>query len=111
MAISFGSSYNQSTESDILLLDISDNREYIWTNDFDPSKREVDYFLKSIIEDGLDAIAGTLFSVISLLSFMCFLVYKWNKYNRKIISAPVIKNKQETISSADDEKLLLQYVV
>ena len=32
-----GKGYSQSTESDILLLDISNNDEYIWTYDFYPS--------------------------------------------------------------------------
>src|SRR4051794_39718055 len=31
-----GDSYDQSTESDILLLDINNNEEYIWTNNFEP---------------------------------------------------------------------------
>ncbi|GBC04887.1 hypothetical protein RclHR1_05920007 [Rhizophagus clarus] len=36
MVISFGGGYDQSTESDILLLDISNVDEYIWTNEFYP---------------------------------------------------------------------------
>ncbi|RIA96729.1 hypothetical protein C1645_871835 [Glomus cerebriforme] len=34
MVISFGMGYDQLTESDILLLDINNNDEYTWTNDF-----------------------------------------------------------------------------
>ncbi|GES77807.1 hypothetical protein GLOIN_2v1834755 [Rhizophagus clarus] len=37
MVVSFGNGYNQSLESDILLLDISKNDEYIWTTMFVPS--------------------------------------------------------------------------
>ncbi|RIA79619.1 hypothetical protein C1645_840277 [Glomus cerebriforme] len=37
MVISFGSGYDKSIESDILLLDISNNNEYVWTTTFDPS--------------------------------------------------------------------------
>ncbi|CAB4414087.1 unnamed protein product [Rhizophagus irregularis] len=36
MVISFGEGYDKSVESDILLLDISNNEEYIWTTIFDP---------------------------------------------------------------------------
>ncbi|CAG8721698.1 19550_t:CDS:2, partial [Rhizophagus irregularis] len=38
MVISFGHGYDKSVESDILLLDISNNEEYIWTTIFDPPK-------------------------------------------------------------------------
>ncbi|CAG8818991.1 5964_t:CDS:2, partial [Racocetra persica] len=34
MVISFGLGYSQTNESDILLLDISNNNEYVWTYDF-----------------------------------------------------------------------------
>ncbi|RIA87845.1 hypothetical protein C1645_877785 [Glomus cerebriforme] len=37
IAISFGKGYDKSIESDILLLDISNNEEYVWTTTFDPS--------------------------------------------------------------------------
>ncbi|RIA89136.1 hypothetical protein C1645_876913 [Glomus cerebriforme] len=37
MVISFGYGPNKQAESDILLLDISNNEEYIWTTKFDPS--------------------------------------------------------------------------
>ncbi|PKC63567.1 hypothetical protein RhiirA1_519059 [Rhizophagus irregularis] len=36
MVISFGDGYDKTIESDILLLDISNNDEYIWTTIFDP---------------------------------------------------------------------------
>ncbi|PKY52909.1 hypothetical protein RhiirA4_497745 [Rhizophagus irregularis] len=36
MVISFGDGYDKTVESDILLLDISNNKEYIWTTIFDP---------------------------------------------------------------------------
>uniref|UniRef100_U9U665 Uncharacterized protein n=1 Tax=Rhizophagus irregularis (strain DAOM 181602 / DAOM 197198 / MUCL 43194) TaxID=747089 RepID=U9U665_RHIID len=35
MVISFGRGYDKTVESDILLLDISNNYEYIWTTTFD----------------------------------------------------------------------------
>ncbi|GBC15800.2 hypothetical protein GLOIN_2v1780468 [Rhizophagus irregularis DAOM 181602=DAOM 197198] len=41
MVISFGHGYDKSVESDILLLDISNNEEYIWTTIFDPPKPNV----------------------------------------------------------------------
>ncbi|RGB30095.1 hypothetical protein C1646_765765 [Rhizophagus diaphanus] len=36
MVVSFGDGYDKTVESDILLLDISNNEEYIWTTIFDP---------------------------------------------------------------------------
>ncbi|CAB4418157.1 unnamed protein product [Rhizophagus irregularis] len=36
MIVSFGEGYDKLIESDILLLDISNNEEYIWTTMFDP---------------------------------------------------------------------------
>ncbi|POG81864.1 hypothetical protein GLOIN_2v1834756 [Rhizophagus irregularis DAOM 181602=DAOM 197198] len=36
MVVSFGIGYDKTDESDILLLDISNNDEYIWTTEFDP---------------------------------------------------------------------------
>ncbi|PKY54983.1 galactose oxidase [Rhizophagus irregularis] len=36
MIVSFGEGYDKLIESDILLLDISNNEEYIWTTIFDP---------------------------------------------------------------------------
>ncbi|GBC04885.1 hypothetical protein RclHR1_05920005 [Rhizophagus clarus] len=36
MVVSFGDGYDQTTESDILLLDISKVDDYIWTNEFYP---------------------------------------------------------------------------
>ncbi|CAB4440502.1 unnamed protein product [Rhizophagus irregularis] len=37
MVISFGDGYDRKVESDILLLDISNNEKYIWTTKFDHS--------------------------------------------------------------------------
>ncbi|PKY48538.1 hypothetical protein RhiirA4_422250 [Rhizophagus irregularis] len=37
MVITFGLGYDRTVESDILLLDISNNEEYVWTTSFDPS--------------------------------------------------------------------------
>uniref|UniRef100_U9TP08 Uncharacterized protein n=1 Tax=Rhizophagus irregularis (strain DAOM 181602 / DAOM 197198 / MUCL 43194) TaxID=747089 RepID=U9TP08_RHIID len=33
--------YNESEENDILLLDISNKDEYIWTNEYDPSSSNI----------------------------------------------------------------------
>ncbi|CAB4431314.1 unnamed protein product [Rhizophagus irregularis] len=41
MVISFGLGYNESEENDILLLDISNKDEYIWTNEYDPSSSNI----------------------------------------------------------------------
>ena len=59
-----GSGYDQSVESDILLLDISNNNEYIWTNSFDPSMPRSKSKNIPII---VGAVLGSLFGVLLLL--------------------------------------------
>src|ERR1043165_2062965 len=91
--------YDKS-ESDILLLDISNDDLYIWTNSFDPSMASVPVISKSTASPSssatntpsdkllinkptiIGAIVGSLFVGI-LLSFGGFLLYKWNKNRRK----------------------------
>ncbi|RGB41047.1 hypothetical protein C1646_752568 [Rhizophagus diaphanus] len=41
MVISFGDGYDRTVENDLLLLDISNNEEYIWTTKFDPKNDTV----------------------------------------------------------------------
>ncbi|RIA87846.1 hypothetical protein C1645_739820 [Glomus cerebriforme] len=101
MVISFGIGYDNSIASDILLLDISNNKEYVWTTTFDPSipNNNVTISLlpppssshsplpsSSTISNTTPAIAGaivgSLFGGI-LFSFGVFFLYKWNKNKRK----------------------------
>ncbi|CAB4399945.1 unnamed protein product [Rhizophagus irregularis] len=111
MVISFGYGYDRTVESDILLLDISNNEEYVWTTSFDPSvpkniipspsptsspipSRSLPS--SSQLSDNssnnsniniVGAIVGSLLSGIIFLTIGCFFLYKWNKnkQNKKII--------------------------
>ncbi|GBB89583.1 hypothetical protein RclHR1_01630021 [Rhizophagus clarus] len=106
MVISFGSGYDRSVESDILLLDIRNNNEYTWTYNFDPlatpitpAKSETPVTSMTpaatpvtthiMIQQSsnnqpamIGAIIGSLFGGI-LLSFGGFFLYKWNKNKKK----------------------------
>ncbi|CAB4394352.1 unnamed protein product [Rhizophagus irregularis] len=102
MVVSFGVGYDKTVESDILLLDISNNEEYIWTTMFDPkmpspppssppstppstppSPSPSPLPLSSNnLGNTTGAILGTLLSGI-LLSVGSFLIYKWNKNKRE----------------------------
>ena len=91
-----GKGYDQSTESDILLLDISNNDEYIWTNDFDlspPSSTPMNQTNSTYSptptststqqpDDNKPALIGAIVGSLlggALLSLGGLLLYKWNK--------------------------------
>ncbi|GBB96546.1 hypothetical protein RclHR1_02780009 [Rhizophagus clarus] len=78
MVVSFGVGYDRTIESDILLLDISNNEEYIWTTNFDLSSPSHSSNNKTVI------ILGFLLGGVLLLVLLVggFFVYKWNK-NKK----------------------------
>ncbi|RIA87850.1 hypothetical protein C1645_827215 [Glomus cerebriforme] len=88
MVISFGYGYDQSIESDILLLDISNNEEYVWTTTFDPTipnntnNTTSTSSSSSNSSNNTGAIVGSLFGGI-LFSFGVYLLYKWNKNKKK----------------------------
>ncbi|RIA79410.1 hypothetical protein C1645_840758 [Glomus cerebriforme] len=101
MVISFGHGYDNSIESDILLLDISNNSEYIWTTIFDPSVSNNIMSTPSFSSSSplpsstssnitpatmAGAIVGSLVGGI-MLSFGSFFLYKRNKnkQNQEII--------------------------
>ncbi|RIA84168.1 hypothetical protein C1645_742533 [Glomus cerebriforme] len=102
-----GFGYDQLIESDILLLDISNNVEYIWTYNFAPliilptSSSAV--ATTSVIQSSTIATSSTNSSTLpqqssstpmivvilgsllggTLFSFGCFFLYKWNKNKQK----------------------------
>ncbi|PKK71251.1 hypothetical protein RhiirC2_828473 [Rhizophagus irregularis] len=111
MVISFGYGYDKTVESDILLLDISNNEEYIWTTIFDPKMPPPPTLPPSPPPSTLPPlpppspspspslssssppnnsgniagiVVGSLLSGI-LLSIGSFLIYKWNKNKQKTI--------------------------
>ncbi|RIA84166.1 hypothetical protein C1645_742531 [Glomus cerebriforme] len=110
MVVSFGTGYNQLTESDILLLDISNNVEYIWTYNFAPSiilpTSSSAVASTSVIQSSTIATSSTNSSTLpqqsvdksstpmivvilgsllggTLFSFGCFFLYRWNKNKQK----------------------------
>ncbi|GES78853.1 hypothetical protein GLOIN_2v1844124 [Rhizophagus clarus] len=108
MVISFGGNYDQSVESDILLLDIRNNDEYVWTYDFDPSTIPVKPAtpVKSTqttqinndesSNDNKSAMVGVVIrSLVGgvLLSFGGLFLYKWSKNKRNQIPTPGNENR------------------
>ena len=107
MIILIGDGYNQSVESDILLLDISNNDEYVWTNNFQPppllsplpsqspqsppsqlpqSPQSPTTTSVPSLSSNKSAMIGTAIgSLISgfLLAFICFLLYKRYKHKQR----------------------------
>ncbi|PKY33034.1 hypothetical protein RhiirB3_493630, partial [Rhizophagus irregularis] len=108
MVVSFGIGYGKTVESDILLLDISNSEEYIWTTIFDPkmpspppstlpplpspspppspspSPSPISSPLPNNSGNITGIVVGSLLSGI-LLSVGSFLIYKWNKNKQKTI--------------------------
>ncbi|CAB4399938.1 unnamed protein product [Rhizophagus irregularis] len=82
MVITFGRGYDRAVESDILLLDISNNEEYVWMTSFDPSPLPSSSSQTSNNSSDnskmVGAIVGSLLSGI-FLSVGGFFLYKWNK--------------------------------
>ena len=86
-----GYGYSQSNESDILLLDISNNNEYKWTNIFEPPLTPSSSTPSSTLPPSPQIshssqitsiiVGSTIGSLIFgfLLAVVCFLLYKWNK--------------------------------
>ncbi|PKY21515.1 hypothetical protein RhiirB3_435139 [Rhizophagus irregularis] len=73
MVISFGESYNRSIENDILLLDISNVTEYIWTNEFNNLPPN----------DINGAIIGSLLGCLLLSFVIGFIKYRRDKNRSK----------------------------
>ncbi|RGB43316.1 hypothetical protein C1646_749886 [Rhizophagus diaphanus] len=89
MVISFGCCYDQSIESDILLLDISNDQEYVWTTNFEPHlpsplpTQEVIPLRPFPSSSVLNPIMGTSITVF-LLTVICIYAYKWTKLIRNM---------------------------
>src|SRR6266498_3447778 len=103
-----GEGYNQLIESDILLLDISNVTQYVWTKEFDlltpsslvPSQSETlvlpspthsgDQFSEQQSDKSnkttiIGVVIGSLFGGALLSSFGSFFLYRWNKNRQKQI--------------------------
>ncbi|POG79371.1 hypothetical protein GLOIN_2v1807292 [Rhizophagus irregularis DAOM 181602=DAOM 197198] len=122
-----GEGYDKLIESDILLLDISNNEEYIWTTMFDPkipsqppspspspSQSQSPSPSLSLSPSPSSpsspnnsgniagAVVGSLLSGI-LLSVGGFLIYKWNKNKRK--QKTIHKNENDNDYSREEKEL------
>ncbi|CAB4393083.1 unnamed protein product [Rhizophagus irregularis] len=75
MVISFGDGYNRSIENDILLLDISNVTEYIWTNEFNDSPPNNKPLIIAII--------GSLLGCFLLSFVIGFIKYRRDKNRSK----------------------------
>ncbi|CAG8649740.1 14088_t:CDS:2 [Funneliformis caledonium] len=86
MVISFGFGYDRNIDNDILLLDISNDEEYMWTNIFDPNEVKPTPPTESPkvsptttpIPVIIGVSIGTCVVIISLL-IGGFYLYKWHK--------------------------------
>ncbi|CAB5391699.1 unnamed protein product [Rhizophagus irregularis] len=101
MVVTFGSNgvvsskYKDSGESDVLLLDISNDSEYVWTNSFDPTlpatKSASPEQLSSNPKTNISVIVGCVVGVILLIgiiSIVAFLFIKRRKNTNKAIPTP-----------------------
>ncbi|RIA85744.1 hypothetical protein C1645_879106 [Glomus cerebriforme] len=131
MVVSFGYGYDNTIESDILLLDISNNEEYVWTTTFDPtvpnnvlpsSTSSLPSFTStsspslpspsslssqnnaSAVIAG--AIVGSLVSGI-LLSFGGFFLYKWNKNKQKQKEVAQIHGNEGYYNNYNQEEMII----
>ncbi|CAB4393038.1 unnamed protein product [Rhizophagus irregularis] len=105
MVITFGMFY-QPPENDILLLDISNVNEYIWTNEFNPFPSSIVNTSASVPSDSpsqsvtshnsniVGIIIGSLVAG-ALLSFVGSYLYRWNK-NRNNKNESNLNNNQAT---------------
>ncbi|RIA96739.1 hypothetical protein C1645_754180 [Glomus cerebriforme] len=82
MVVTFGFGYNE-TDSDVLLLDISNNDEFKWTTDFIPPKTLRQLSAKKTKDVIIGIIVGSIIGGVLLLSIGFFILYKWNK-NKKV---------------------------
>ncbi|PKB94949.1 hypothetical protein RhiirA5_476836 [Rhizophagus irregularis] len=96
MVITFGLGYDQLTESDILLLDIGNAGEYIWTNEFYPPSPPQSSKVPpspsaipplTIVQSQSSAsMAGAIIGSLicgAILSSVGFLLYRWNKNRQR----------------------------
>ncbi|CAB5362396.1 hypothetical protein RhiirA1_450448 [Rhizophagus irregularis] len=124
--ISFGIGYNKLVENDILLLDISNNKEYIWTTKFDlsvpktspppsssssslspslplPSSSQLsDSSSNNSNSNIVGTIVGSLLSGIIFLTIGCFFIYKWNK-NRQNHKTINVNNNYNNYSQKEQD--------
>ncbi|GBB99631.1 hypothetical protein RclHR1_03590006 [Rhizophagus clarus] len=133
MVVSFGYGYDSSIESDILLLDISNINEYIWTYNFDSSYNSVSSSspsqsteqssptqpsspthtvnLLSALQSEksslslIGAIVGSLFGSVLLL-FGGFFIYKWSKIEREPKDSMMISENNDDSNNNSQERML-----
>ncbi|CAB4399944.1 unnamed protein product [Rhizophagus irregularis] len=106
MVITFGDGYDRTVENDLLLLDISNNEEYIWTTQFDPKNDTVSPPPPNNI---VGVIVGSILSVI-FLSVGGFFIYKWNKnkQNQKTINENNNRSNYSQEEKDNDKQEIIQ---
>ncbi|PKY48536.1 hypothetical protein RhiirA4_464166 [Rhizophagus irregularis] len=107
MVISFGDGYDRTVENDLLLLDISNNEEYIWTTQFDPKN---DTTVSPPPPNNIvGVIVGSILSVI-FLSVGGFFIYKWNKnkQNQKTINENNNRSNYSQEEKDNDKQEIIQ---
>ncbi|GBB96382.1 hypothetical protein RclHR1_02740013 [Rhizophagus clarus] len=119
MVVTFGfngvfANYRQSGESDVLLLDISDDSEYVWTTSFDPTPLAINspssnpsnpLLSKSKTNNNIGIIIGITIGIIlfiSIISLAVFLFIKRRKIVNKAIPTPGDTDDTEGIPSERD---------
>ncbi|CAI2162545.1 13137_t:CDS:2 [Funneliformis geosporum] len=85
MVISFGAGYDPAIDDDILLLDISNDQEYVWTNIYDPPTSSKSSSVTLPISAIVGIVIGSLIGGM-LLSFGGFFLFIWNKNMKESIN-------------------------
>ncbi|CAG8730036.1 13465_t:CDS:2, partial [Funneliformis caledonium] len=93
MFISFGAGYDPTIDNDILLLDISNDQEYVWTNIFDPPTDSKSLSVILPISTIIAIVIGSLVGGI-LISLGSLFLYRWNK-NKKELTKSIPKPESE----------------
>jgi len=124
MVVTFGAGYDIESESDVILLDISNDDEYVWTTTYNPPKSstpspsplpsqsnntsnasgenvEPEYNTPAMI----GAIVGSLVGGI-LLSIGGFYLYKWNKDKQKEKRGVPVPEDDEYYNNSQEEMLM-----
>ncbi|GBC05714.1 hypothetical protein RclHR1_00640002 [Rhizophagus clarus] len=107
MVITFGIGYNQGAENDILLLDISNNNEYVWTTSFNPIQPSIQV---SNIVMVIGVVLGSVFGS-ALLLVGCYCLRNWYKNKKEQnddITTPEEEYPQEILRIPDEKNTRYQ---
>ncbi|CAB4489708.1 unnamed protein product [Rhizophagus irregularis] len=100
MVVSFGLGYNESEENDILLLDISNKDEYIWTNEYDPTSSNISAQSFNEPSKVNVNITGAIVGSLIVCALFVFALYMWNK--RSQAEKNIFNHGQGIVASPDN---------